>query len=285
MSQKERIIEAILFAAGNRISVLRIQELAEISTQAQTIKHLKNIQKKYDDSQSPFEIIDLGEEWKFTVKSEFIPIVEKISPDTEFSKSVIETLSILAWKTPMLQSELIHIRSAKAYEHVQELLEKGFITKEKIGRSYIIKLTQKFYDYFDMDKRKIKESFEKFQNQDPLDQTKLDEDFEKIKETKLEEAKLQAELDEQKRIADIEELSAKPSVQELKEEEKKSQKDFLAKFEQDLLQAQERTQKTVSDLKNTAKESQPLQKEESDSDIESNDDVDEIVLEKDKNFS
>ena len=42
------------------------------------------------------------------------------------------------------------LRGSNAYEHVQELLEKGLISrhKDKNGRSYNIKTTPKFAEYF-----------------------------------------------------------------------------------------------------------------------------------------
>ncbi len=52
-------------------------------------------------------------------------------------------------KEPIRQSYLKELRS-NAYEHVTELLEKGFIsrTKDKNGRSYNLKTTPKFAEYF-----------------------------------------------------------------------------------------------------------------------------------------
>ena len=42
------------------------------------------------------------------------------------------------------------MRGSNAYEHIAELLEKGLITrnKDKNGRSYNIKTTPKFKEYF-----------------------------------------------------------------------------------------------------------------------------------------
>ena len=72
----------------------------------------------------------------------------------------METLAVIAWKYPVLQSEVTKIRTNKAYEHLRELEEMGYITREKKGRTRQIKLTQKFFDYFDIvEKEKLKEKF------------------------------------------------------------------------------------------------------------------------------
>ena len=62
---------------------------------------------------------------------------------------VLKTLTVIALKEPIRQAYLKELRS-NAYEHVQELLDKGLIsrTKDKNGRSFNIRTTPKFAEYF-----------------------------------------------------------------------------------------------------------------------------------------
>ena len=75
--------------------------------------------------------------------------MEKLCP-VELKPPVLKTLTVIALKEPIRQSLLKDLRGSNAYEHVQELLEKGLISrhKDKNGRSYNIKTTQKFAEYF-----------------------------------------------------------------------------------------------------------------------------------------
>ena len=83
------------------------------------------------------------------VKQEHLDIVEKLCP-VELKPPVLKTLTVIALKEPIRQSLLKDLRGSNAYEHVQELLEKGLISrhKDKNGRSYNIKTTPKFAEYF-----------------------------------------------------------------------------------------------------------------------------------------
>ena len=83
------------------------------------------------------------------VKEEHMDIVEKLCP-VELKPAVLRTLSVIALKEPIRQSDLKELRGSTAYEHVQELLEKGLIsrTRDKNGRSYNLKTTPKFAEYF-----------------------------------------------------------------------------------------------------------------------------------------
>src|SRR3989338_4733144 len=68
-----------------------------------------------------------------------------------YLKNVLEE-----FKNPALQHEIIKIRGNKAYDHIGILKELGFITSEPTGRSKTIKLTTKFYDYFDIVEDQLK---------------------------------------------------------------------------------------------------------------------------------
>jgi len=83
------------------------------------------------------------------VKQEHLDIVEKLCP-VELKAPVLKTLTVIALKEPIRQTLLKDLRGSNAYEHVTELLEKGLIsrTKDKNGRSYNIKTTPKFKEYF-----------------------------------------------------------------------------------------------------------------------------------------
>ena len=157
------MIEAILFAAGTRITVSRIMELAKISDRARVEVILSQLAQKHTAEHSAFDLMNMGEDWKMTVKKQFLSVAEKIAPDAELPKSIIETLAILAWKAPMTQSDLVKIRSNKAYDHIEGLQQRGFINRERRGRTYVLKLTPKFYEYFDVQgKKQITKLFERF---------------------------------------------------------------------------------------------------------------------------
>nr|MBC8495453.1 SMC-Scp complex subunit ScpB [archaeon] len=159
MSEISNQIEALLFSCGR---VMTVEELATIvEVDKRTVKKgLKELAEYYDSANSGLTLIQEGDSWKLSIKARYVALVTKIVADTELSKAVLETLSIIAWKSPILQSEVIKIRTSTAYEHIKELLESGFINKEREGRSYILRITEKFFQYFDVPGEKgIREAF------------------------------------------------------------------------------------------------------------------------------
>ncbi len=149
MSELKKQVEAILFASGKKVAY---EELARIcNVQISEIKDaLKELKEDFEKSESALLLTEETDGWKLTVREKYLSTVQKLLPETELSKTILETLAVIAWKHPVLQADVIKIRTNKAYDHIKELEELGFITKEKKGRSYQLKVSNKFREYFEL---------------------------------------------------------------------------------------------------------------------------------------
>ena len=147
MEQLKSRIEAVLFVTAK---VLQINEIAEILEEAPDIveEALLELIMDYASRDGALEIDDENG-YILQVKQDHLDIVEKLCP-VELRPSVLKTLTVIALKEPIRQSYLKDLRGSNAYEHVTELLEKGLISrhKDKNGRSFNIKTTPKFKEYF-----------------------------------------------------------------------------------------------------------------------------------------
>ncbi|MFA6888976.1 MAG: SMC-Scp complex subunit ScpB [Candidatus Woesearchaeota archaeon] len=143
-------IEALLFASGRKMTIDELKIHLTISSAAAVKEAVAELQKEYEERQSPVIVVQEGDSWKLTTREKYLHQVRKINPNTELTKTMMETLAVIAWKQPITQSEVISIRTNKAYDHIAELERMGFLIKEKYGRTFMLKLTQKFFDYFDL---------------------------------------------------------------------------------------------------------------------------------------
>jgi len=147
MEQLKSRIEAVLFVTAK---VLQINEIAQIlEEQPEVVEEaLLELIMDYASRDGALEIDDENG-YILQVKQEHLDIVEKLCP-VELKPAVLKTLTVIALKEPIRQTLLKDLRGANAYEHVAELLEKGLISrnKDKNGRSFNIKTTPKFKEYF-----------------------------------------------------------------------------------------------------------------------------------------
>ncbi len=148
MEQLKSRIEAVLFTTAQALSVHDIAEILEEDNDEVVEEALLELIMDYSSRDGALEIDDENG-YILQVKEEHMDIVEKLCP-VELKPAVLRTLSVIALKEPIRQTDLKELRGSNAYEHVQELVEKGLIskTKDKNGRSYNLKTTPKFAEYF-----------------------------------------------------------------------------------------------------------------------------------------
>ncbi|MEM4263565.1 MAG: SMC-Scp complex subunit ScpB [Candidatus Woesearchaeota archaeon] len=162
MSDLKFRIESILFSAGQKISIEDISRLTKERDLERIKQALEELKQEFEQKGGSLMLVQEGDFWKMTVREKYLPFVRKIVTQTELPKSVIETLAVVAFKAPVLQSKIISIRTNKAYKHLDLLEEDGYITREKKGRTKLIKLTKTFFEYFDLPPEELKKKFEGF---------------------------------------------------------------------------------------------------------------------------
>ena len=161
-------VEAILFTTGRFISVEELAALCEIGSVGLVVDALLFLEQTYAQRQGALCLVHEENTWRLALRKEYLFLTEKLLTDTELDKATQETLAVIAYKHPALQSEIIHIRGNGAYEHIATLLETGFIVADKHGRTRLLRVTQKFYDYFDVVADQLQEKLHKAPEQRTL---------------------------------------------------------------------------------------------------------------------
>lgn len=192
-------LEALLFSSGRKMNIEELSRLIHVNPD-EIQNSLAELKKEYDEKNSSVMIVNEGDSWKLTVREQFLSLVQKIVTETELTKTVTETLAVIAFKYQIKQSDLIKIRTNKAYDHLKELEEMGYITRQKRGRTYLIKLTQKFFEYFDLQEEKLKEHFNDFTSIAKAIEDKETE-IDAIKQRQREEAEKEKRKDEEMKNA------------------------------------------------------------------------------------
>lgn len=142
-------IEAVLFTTGRFMAVEEIAAACELGSVGYVKELLQGLVQDYEQKQSALSISEHEGTYKLNIKKEYGHLANKLVSTTEFDNPTTKTLAIIAYKNPALQSDIIHIRGNKAYEHIHVLKEQGLVTSEPQGRTKVLKLTNKFFEYFD----------------------------------------------------------------------------------------------------------------------------------------
>lgn len=138
-------VEAILFLTDKP---MRAQAIARIVNEdVQIVRQaILDLIHDYEERASGLEIAD-DNGYIIQVKDEYASIIDEFVP-MEMPVALIRTLSAIAIKQPVMQSEIIKIRGAGAYDHIKELMTRELIIKKEEGRSPTLSTTKKFQEYF-----------------------------------------------------------------------------------------------------------------------------------------
>ncbi len=147
LEQLKSKIEAVLFITSRAVTLDEIG--VSLGVELELIEEaILELIMDYSSRDGALEIDDENG-YIIQVKEEHMDLVELLCP-VDLKPAILRTLSVIALKEPILQADLKELRGATAYEHVQELVEKGLISKnrDKNGRSFNLKTTPKFKEYF-----------------------------------------------------------------------------------------------------------------------------------------
>lgn len=144
-------IEAILYLKGQPLTIAEIAQYAQCDRQS-VEEALIELMDDYAHRDSALDVIETNSSYSLQLRSDFQPLVQVMIP-LELGVGALRTLAAIALHSPITQTQLVDLRGSGAYQHVQELVELGFIRKRRQSdsRSSLLSLTPKFNQYFQME--------------------------------------------------------------------------------------------------------------------------------------
>ena len=149
--EKEQILEAALFMSPKAMTIDELKMVGDVESRLETKAMLEELMSYYNNRKSALEIVALPIGYQMRVRSKYEDYVSHLATDSTFSKGVMKTLALIAYKQPIEQALVVKYRNNKAYDHLKILFDNGFIKKEPKGRTYTLTTTTKFIEYFGKD--------------------------------------------------------------------------------------------------------------------------------------
>ncbi|MEK6940649.1 MAG: SMC-Scp complex subunit ScpB [Nanoarchaeota archaeon] len=156
MEDSKNKVEAILFTTGRFMDVEEISKLCGIGSVGYVKEVLNKLIKEFNDRPGSLMVQQENGRFKLALKKEFNYLTANLLSETELDGPTMKTLALIAYKQPVMQSEIVEMRGSGAYDHIKSLKENDFIVSDRKGRTKLIKLSPKFYDYFDIIEGELK---------------------------------------------------------------------------------------------------------------------------------
>ena len=156
MNQVRAIIESLLFVSEVPLSLSKLKSILSMYTHVEITEALEELQQEYTEAEHGFYLAEVAQGYQFRSKPEYgewIRKLKKITP-TRLSQAALETLAIIAYRQPILRSEVESIRGVDVGGILRLLLEKSLIKilgrKNVPGRPIIYGTTQRFLEFFSL---------------------------------------------------------------------------------------------------------------------------------------
>lgn len=152
--QQEAVIEAILFTMGESVEISRLAAVLE--TDKKEVKEiLEEMQKKYEAEERGITLMQFEDSVQLSTKPQLYEYLIKIAKTPRkmvLTDTVIETLSIIAYKQPVTRLEIERIRGVSCDHAINKLLEYDLITElgrlDAPGRPLLFGTTEQFLRCF-----------------------------------------------------------------------------------------------------------------------------------------
>ena len=156
MENVKHILESLLFVADEPLTLERLKKIVMEAESAEIRQALKELQEEYRLRQGGFDLREIAGGYQFRSRNAYNQwITRLIEPSpVRLSKAALETLAIIAYKQPVIRSDVEHIRGVDCGGVLRALLERQLIRvlgrKEIPGRPLIYATTKKFLEVFDL---------------------------------------------------------------------------------------------------------------------------------------
>jgi len=142
------LVEAALFLSSQALTRHKLARILGGASLAYVDRILDELGKEFSSITHGIELHVEEGKAILQVKRPYVDLVAHLAPHQDISRPVLRSLAMIAYNHPMTQADLVKARGNKAYEHVQELLDRRLIRAEEQSRTLLLHVTEEFLRYF-----------------------------------------------------------------------------------------------------------------------------------------
>lgn len=154
-AELKRIIEALLFAADEPLTVRRLRELLGLEDARVARRLVEELREELAAARRGIQIEEVAGGYRMFSNRAYAAHVEQLhraERRARLSQAALETLAIIAYKQPIHRADIEAIRGVQADAVLRNLQEAGLIRivgrAEVLGRPFLYGTTKRFLELF-----------------------------------------------------------------------------------------------------------------------------------------
>jgi len=149
------ILEAILFVSPEPVPVARLMSILGTVSKAEVVQTLAILSHDLDQGGRGIQLVQVAGGYRLVTKQEYGPWLkrmDKAKATQKLSRSAMESLAIIAYKQPLVRSEIEEIRGVETSGVLRTLCERKLVRivgrKDVPGRPIMYGTTKFFLEHF-----------------------------------------------------------------------------------------------------------------------------------------
>ena len=149
------ILEAILFVSPEPVPIARLVSILGTVSKAEVVQALEILTHDLDQDGRGIQLVQIAGGYRLVTKQEYGPWLkrmDKTKAAQKLSRSALESLAIIAYKQPLVRSEIEEIRGVETSGVLRTLCERKLVRivgrKDVPGRPIMYGTTKFFLEHF-----------------------------------------------------------------------------------------------------------------------------------------
>ncbi len=155
MGELQAILESLLFVSSEPLSLARLVTVMGNVPKGEVEEALQNLGQTFEQEGRGVRLAVVAGGYRLVSKQDYAPWIkrlDKVKTSAKLSRSALESLAIIAYKQPLVRSEIEEIRGVETAGVLRTLLERKLVRivgrKEVPGRPIMYGTTKFFLEHF-----------------------------------------------------------------------------------------------------------------------------------------
>lgn len=155
MGELQAILESLLFVSSEPLSLARLAAVLGNIQKVEVEAALRSLGQAFEQEGRGVRLAEIAGGYRLVTKQEYAPWIkrlDKAKTAAKLSRSALESLAIIAYKQPLVRSEIEELRGVETSGVLRTLLERKFVRivgrKEVPGRPIMYGTTKFFLEHF-----------------------------------------------------------------------------------------------------------------------------------------